>query len=361
MVEALDFQVSKADLREHRWQQTQLPEQLAADEVVLAVSAFALTANNITYAVAGESMSYWQFFPAEAGWGRIPVWGFADVLRSNCPDIEPGQRVYGYLPMSSHLLVRAGRVSERGFTDVSPHRAALPGVYNQYVQTSADPGYDPAREDMQMLFRPLFMTSFILEDFLGRNELFGARTVILTSASSKTSMGLAHLLHSRHADACTVLGLTSSANIAFVQSLGCYDQVKSYQQIGEITRAPAVIVDMAGNGAALADVHNHLDDQLKYSALVGATHWEARAGARQMAGPVPELFFAPTHIQARTRDWGPGGLQERFAEAWGSFTASAQTWIDVEHGTGPAAVEAVYQRVLEGNAPPDKGYVLSVR
>lgn len=361
MVECLSFLVSKADLREGRWQQETMSEQLGADEVLLEVSAFALTANNITYAVAGERMGYWEFFPAEEGWGRIPVWGFADVVSSNHPDVKAGERIYGYFPMSSHLLIQAGRVTERGFTDVSAHRAELPGVYNQYTRTGNDPAYAAGAEDTQMLFRPLFMTSFILDDFLAVNDFFGARTVILTSASSKTSLGLAYLLHSNRADNCRVLGLTSPANVAFAEGLGCYDEIKTYDDIGRIERAPSVIVDMAGNGKALAAAHNHLDGELKYSCLVGATHWEERQGAREMAGPKPELFFAPSHIQARSKDWGPGGLEARFADAWRAFTNAAAGWIQVEHGEGRETVEAIYRRVLDGQAPPDRGYVLSIR
>ena len=43
-------------------------------------------------------MSYWGFFPAEPGWGRMPVWGFAKVLESRSEALEEGIRVYGYLP-----------------------------------------------------------------------------------------------------------------------------------------------------------------------------------------------------------------------------------------------------------------------
>lgn len=366
VAEGLNFLVKKDDLHEHRWQREALPEQLGANEVLLAVSAFALTANNITYAVMGERMSYWRFFPAEEGWGRIPVWGFADVVSSNHPDVEPGERLYGYFPMSSHLVIQAGKVTERGLVDMSANRSELPGVYNQYVRTSNDPSYDGgaqdgAGEDVQMLYRPLFMTSFILDDFLEVNDFFAARSVILTSASSKTSLGLAFLLHANRAERTQVIGVTSAANTKFVASLGCYDQVRSYQEIDAIARTPSVIVDMAGDGAVLAALHNHLRGELKYSCLVGATHWEERQGARDMAGPQPEVFFAPSHIQARTKDWGPGGLEARFADAWGAFTGAARDWIDVEHGEGRRAVEDVYRRVLDGKAPPDKGYVLSIR
>ena len=78
----MDFEVNRTDL-----QQTRIvnpaPAPLGEGEVRLRVDRFALTTNNITYAVYGEAMQYWNFFPAaEPGWGRVPVWGFADVAES---------------------------------------------------------------------------------------------------------------------------------------------------------------------------------------------------------------------------------------------------------------------------------------
>ncbi|MEZ5558677.1 MAG: DUF2855 family protein [Pseudomonadales bacterium] len=356
----LDFQVRRDDLHTTRWHESALPQALAEQQVLLRVDAFAFTANNVTYAVAGDSMHYWQFFPAESGWGRIPVWGFGDVLESAHPEISAGERLYGYFPMSSHLVIAAGRVSARGLQDVSAHRAGLAAVYNQYARTAADPGYRADAEAAQMLYRPLFTTSFLLDDFLADNDFFGAERVMLTSASSKTSLGLAWLLHARRADRVRVVGLTSATNRDFVTGLGCYDEVVTYESIGDLPRRGSVIVDMAGNGAVLAAVHDHLGDALRYSCLVGATHWDARAGARDMAGPRPQLFFAPAHIERRRADWGPAGLEQRIAEAWDGFVAAAARWIHVEHGRGPADVERIYRRVLDGAASPAVGYVLSV-
>ena len=81
----------------------------------------------------GEAMSYWDFFPAEDGWGRVPMWGFAEVERSEAEGVEPGTRLYGYLPPSSHLVVTPADADERGFVDGSPHRAALPSAYHRYL------------------------------------------------------------------------------------------------------------------------------------------------------------------------------------------------------------------------------------
>ena len=122
----------------------------APGQVLIRVDAFALTANNVTYGVAGDTIGYWQFFPArsdEDGWGRIPVWGFGDVVRSRVDGITEGERFYGYFPMASHLVAKPERVSERGFTDAAAHRAALPSVYNQYTATAADPAYRADQEE----------------------------------------------------------------------------------------------------------------------------------------------------------------------------------------------------------------------
>src|SRR5690242_13818907 len=93
-----DFLVDRRDLRRTTIEHGPDPRDvaLAPGRVLLAIDAFALTANNVTYAVFGDAMRYWQFFPAHDEWGRIPVWGFADVVRSAHDDVPVGERVYGY-------------------------------------------------------------------------------------------------------------------------------------------------------------------------------------------------------------------------------------------------------------------------
>ena len=119
-------------------------------------------------------MSYWDFFPAEEGWGRVPIWGFAEVERSEADGVEAGARCYGYLPPSSHLLVTPARADERRLRRrlAAPGGAAL-GLPPLPVQR-ADPFYRPDTEDLQMLLRPLFFTSFLIDDQLADDGLAGA-------------------------------------------------------------------------------------------------------------------------------------------------------------------------------------------
>jgi hypothetical protein len=354
----VDFLVARDDLHRCRFIEAQAPE-LAPGQARLRVDAFGLTSNNITYAKFGDAMSYWSFFPAEEGWGRVPVWGFAEVSESRQEGLETGTRVYGYLPPSSELIVDATRVNERGFTDGSAHRTRLPPAYNSYARRDADPIYDAAHEDEQILLRPLFFTSYLIDDFLDESGLFGAGTVVLSSASSKTASALAFLLSRR--EGVDVVGLTSQRSAEFARGLGVYDHVASYEEIGELPRERAVFVDMAGDAAVRDEVHRRYQDELAHSAVVGATHHDQMGELPDdLPGPRPMFFFAPDRVGKRSADWGPAGLEQRLAEAWAPYVQWTGTWLEVLHASGPEALESAYLDLLDGRIDPAKAHVLSL-
>ncbi len=356
-VTCTDFLVRKDDLHQTRFVERMLPP-LEDGEVLLKIDRFAFTANNITYAVFGDSMAYWQFFPASnAAWGRIPVWGFADVLESRHAGVTKGERLYGYLPMSTHLVLQPGRVGESLVTDAAPHRTSLPSIYNTYNRVLKDAGYDPAREAEQALLRPLFVTSFLIEDFLADNDYFGASAVVLSSASSKTALGVAHQLKQR--GAVQVIGLTSPGNSAFVERTGCYHRVLPYAALQQMPATQkTVFVDMAGNGQLIHDLHHHFGEALVYSCMVGGTHWDQRATQHALPGVKPTFFFAPTQAKKRGADWGAGGLELRVSAAWKPFLAAVGHWLQVQEHRGASAMAAAYAETLDGKTPPERGYLL---
>lgn len=359
MVISTDFLVSRDDLKTTRTSETALPD-LAEGQVLLRVEQFALTANNITYAVMGTQMAYWNFFPAPEGWGRVPVWGHAVVEQSRHADIAVGERVYGYLPMSSHVVVEPGQVGAAMFRDMGAHRQPMSVIYNQYRRLAADPAHDPAHEAERMLFAPLFTTSFLIEDMFRGDGWFGAEAMLLTSASSKTALALAHVTRARSPHIRRI-ALTSPHNRSFVEATGLYDHIVAYDELARLDRAmPTVSVDFAGNGAVLAAIHARLGDALKYSCLVGVTHWEGRGGAGELPGPKPVLFFAPHAAEALIGKIGPEAFQAQLAESWRGFVQDAARWVRVEQGKGTEAVARVYDAMLAGKASADVGHVLSL-
>jgi Protein of unknown function (DUF2855) len=354
----VDFLVAKDDLHRCRFLDAAAPD-LEPGEALLQVSAFGLTANNITYAMFGQAMSYWSFFPTEEGWGRIPVWGFAEVTSSRLDSLEVGTRVYGYLAPSTSLIVAPARVDDHGFIDASPHRAALPSAYNSYVRVDGDPSYNARYEDQQMLLRPLFFTSFLIDDFLQDGVLDSARTVVLSSASSKTASALAFLLARR--EGVEIVGLTSSRSVEFTRRLEVYDEIVAYEDIGSLPQRDAVYVDMAGNSDVRSAVHQRYGTQLAHSAVVGATHHD-RMGAvpDALPGPRPVFFFAPDRVARRAKDWGRDGLERRLADAWAPYVEWTGGWLEVVHGHGRNDVEQAYLELLDGRIDPARAHVLSL-
>jgi len=353
-----DLLVKRDDLRECRIVEADAPE-IEPGQALLRVDSFGLTTNNITYAVMGEAMSYWDFFPAEAGWGRVPMWGFAEVERSEAEGVDPGTRLYGYLPPSSHLVVTPADADGRGFVDGSPHRAPLPSAYHRYLATGADPFYRPDTEEIQMLLRPLFFTSFLIDDQLDDDGLTTRGPVVISSASSKTAIAAAFMLARR--EGVELVALTSPRSAAFVEGLGIYGRTITYDAIDSLERGPATFVDIAGDADVRRAVHAHYGDALAHSMAVGMTHWEEPdTGAGELPGPTPTLFFAPNRVVKRSKDWGGAGLEARVADAWHPFCEWTGGWLETIRGQGFEAVRLAYLDVLEGRVDPKTARVLSL-
>jgi hypothetical protein len=361
-MKSTDFVVARHDLQQCKFIETQLPEAAALpdDALLIKIDRFAFTANNITYAVLGDQLKYWQLFPAPENFGNIPVWGFGEVVASRHPGISEGERLFGYFPMATHLVIEAADVSKRGLRDDAAHRQNVAPVYNAYARVSGDTAFAGRQGDYQALLRPLFMLSFLVDDYLSENEFYGARSVILSSASSKTAFGLAHLLHRLRKD-IRVIGLTSAANTEFVRSLGCYDQVETYDDVMSLRPdQPVAFVDMAGNSELREKLHRRFGDRMKYSGRIGLTHRSSSPDEPPLPGAKPGWFSAPDQIRKRAREWGPGGIDARFSPAWAGFAPMLDRWLKVIEGRGPTVLKQVYLDTLGGRVPPDQGHILSL-
>ncbi len=377
---AYDVLVRRGDLRDARVLETPVPggTGVGAGRAALRVERFALTANNVTYGACGDlpGLEYWRFFPAPDGWGRVPVWGFATVVASSHPDVAVGDRFYGFLPMSTHLVVEPDRAGPQGFVDGAAHRRGLSPVYNTYLRVREQPGQDAAAraasEAEAMLLRPLFTTAFLIDDFLVDEGVFGARRVVIASASSKTAYATAFLLARRRGtpQAVEVVGLTSPAHVGFVERLGCYDRVLAYADVGRIEPdLPTVYVDMSGDAGLRERVHRGLGDALRHDCAVGLTRWEEGVGRRRpegaapapLPGPKPTMFFAPARWKKREADWGAAGFAARQAEARDAFSAKLRGdggWLTVVEGRGPEDVVRVWRELVDGRGRPEQGHVL---
>lgn len=329
---------------------------LERGEARLRLESFALTANNVTYAATGFVIGYWRFFPSGIeGQGIVPVWGTARVTESRSEALEEGTRLYGFFPMADELVIRPKRDESGMIIDQSVHRAELPTVYNRYAEMR---GEDWREDGLRALLQPLLATSFVLTDWLGDSAFFGAEQIIIGSASSKTGLGLAKFLAELDGREFSIIGLTSKGNRGFVEGLGDWDRVLSYDEIEDLDRRPSVYVDMAGNAEVKLRLHTHLGDEMKHSAAVGTSHWDKFAKPQQMPGARPQFFFAPSQIAKRQDDWGPGVIERKITAAWKRVAADAESWMTLKRHAGLDAAQPVYDALARGKTNPTDGHVV---
>lgn len=329
---------------------------LGAGQARLKLQSFALTSNNVTYAASGFAIGYWNFFPTGIeGQGLVPVWGTAEVVESDSDDLEVGTLLYGFYPLAEELVITPQADGHGGIVDAVAHRADLPAVYNRYTPVR---GGDPSEDHMRALLQPLLATSYLLFDWLMDNDCFGAKQIIIGSASSKTGLGLCKYLAEPEGRDYKIIGLTSERNRDFVQGLGACDQVLTYDEIAQLSLEASVYVDMSGNAKVKAQVHSTLGALLKHSSAVGISHWDQFQPQAAVEGVKPQFFFAPAQIAKRRDEWGPGVMEKQITQAWKRLAKDASSWLDVQVHDGIGQAADVYGALASGSANPRDGHVI---
>ena len=362
------FQTLKSDLTHSRIADTD-SASIHDGEIAVKIESFAFTANNVTYGVAGDTIGYWKFFPAAQDekneWGCIPMWGFAEITHSNIEGLNVGERLFGYFPAADSLTLSPIKVSDQSFSDGKEHRKELPPVYNNYVRLNGDQNYDSSMDTVRALLFPLHITAFCLCDSLAEDSYFGASQVIVVSASSKTAIGLAQGLADTE-NAPKIVGLTSQSNSQFVENLGCYDEVISYDELSHVNYSVgSVMVDMAGNREILGTLHGELGDNMLKCLTVGMTHWDNETTAEDALGQAmlrdrTEFFFAPAHIQKRIGDWGHDGYAEKTNSFMTARAIQSKNWMHVKEIHGLENFTSTYEEMVSGKINPKEGIIVSL-
>lgn len=364
-----EFQTLKSDITQSRIISINLEKDLAENEILVKIEKFSFTANNVTYGVAGETIGYWQFFPASENtddkWGCIPMWGFAKIIDSKNDDLKIGERLFGYFPPANILSLSPIKVNAQSFSDGKKHRAELPPVYNNYVRLSGEENYDASMDSIRALLFPLHVTAFCLCDALKDETYHGADQVIIISASSKTAIGLAQGLTDEK-DTPKILGLTSVKNSDFVKGLGCYDEVVTYDELKKVdSNIRSVMVDMAGNREILGSLHEALKDNMLKCLTVGMTHWDNETTAEDALGQAmlrdrTEFFFAPAHIQKRIGDWGYDGYSKKTNEFMMNRAIQSRDWMKIKEISSLESFVETYEEVVNGNINPNEGIMINL-
>ncbi len=355
------LEIDRADIR-RAWLTVEPVPELGEGEIEFGLDLVALTANNVTYAALGQptgflgpDAGYWDFFAERDAAGRLPVWGFATVARSRVAGIQKGEQFYGYWPLASHAVLTSEKTTAAGFVETSARRAKLPPLYNGYQRIAALPEHRVADHEQWPVWRPLYLTGWLVADQLADEADHGAEQVLVTAASSKTALSFAHAMRER-TERPRLVALTSERSAGFVRGSGLYDEVMTYDALAEVRRTPTALVDFANAAAVVAGVREALGALLHFDLVVGATHWDATQGPK-VAGVPRSAFFAPSRLTKRGQEWGDA-LRDKLAEAWTGFMAVAPTLTRLDERSGAQAALAAWDEAVSGRADPALGVLI---
>ncbi|KXS19945.1 hypothetical protein M427DRAFT_52762 [Gonapodya prolifera JEL478] len=347
-------------------------------QLMVRIDKFGVTSNNVSYLATGRSLRYFDFFPVSGEkpgqYGTMPVWGFGTVIKSLSPLVAEGERLWGYWPCASHcvLVPDPKRTTQASFVvrrdDLPADRLAYL-TYSRVDKRALPTPSSPELEDHAMLLRGLWVTGFLLADYLAVKNNFSVagshptKTVVIVSASSKTGYSLAFCLK-QLAPTTEVIGLTSSRNKAFVQGTlkNLYDHVVTYQDIATqlpVRQGGCVIVDMAGDDDVTKKVYDRYGKGgVRQTVRVGASHWSSPTPTvASFRPPNSHFFFAPGWSQERVKAIGPKEFVDRQSAVWDATMRAAAGWIDVHTATGPEEVKNVVAKVIAGDYGAKDGFV----
>ncbi|CEL04019.1 hypothetical protein ASPCAL05153 [Aspergillus calidoustus] len=224
--------VSKTDNRQHAtFQLSEQQKPLQPSSVRVRASLITLSSNNLSYALGGTRLHWWDTYPVPAtapapyndnsAWGIVPAWGLATVIESTIPGIDPGTTLYGYWPTSQHavdLQLAAGEVPGH-WRETSAHRTALMPLYNRYDILDIS-GRDSESLGWEDGIKPVLLAGYVLSQYVftpdaklnppvhpfGGTEGWDSSTADLSksvfvslSASTKTARSLAYYFYCRPA------------------------------------------------------------------------------------------------------------------------------------------------------------------
>ncbi|KAJ3271670.1 hypothetical protein HDV01_006449 [Terramyces sp. JEL0728] len=351
-IQSIGFTIQQDNIKSTAIAQQTINE-IPTDAILVQIDRFGLTSNNITYALFGKMMQYFDFFDTGNGSSHLPIWGFGTVVRSKNDHIKEGEKLYGYFPTASHIVFNPVSIQVDSFQVVRENLPADRVVYNTYYRQSVDPEYIAEYEDLSLIFRPLWTTSFFLYDFL-QAKFPNVKSVVISSASSKTAFSLALLLKKNNIES---IGLTSKRNQEFVSNLNFYEQVATYEDISKLNLTDCVYCDFAGNSNLNKEIFGHFGDSLQKHVVIGKTHVESAPSAEM--NPKTTFFFVPEWILIRERKPNEN-LAETKAKEWYKFLSFIQPFVNLKISNDPVALQKAYLEMLQGNFAPSDGYIFSL-
>ncbi|KAJ6159647.1 hypothetical protein N7497_004184 [Penicillium chrysogenum] len=403
--------VSKLDNRQHASFDFEVAQsKLSGSSVRIRTQLISLTSNNLTYALMGSFLHWWDAYPVSedypapyndsSTWGVLPAWGYATVEETTIPELPKGALLYGFWPTAStptDLKLKRGS-PEGHWIETSDHRQQLMPLYNRYTVTptsnpisdlvALNPLSDSARDELdRMAWTVLFLggvAGFVLSEYvfssnptqppihpLGNQA--GLHWTLSDGDLSSAVVVTAAVSRIEEADR----NLPSSVPSKVV-GYGDIDSKESAEWLASRKASKIVIVDFGGRGSALDDtlslISNHAGLQSCKVVIV-------KVGNEQKVYSMEELIAGRTAMEELGKvQFNTSGVQDTILESVGpeAYFATKDEqwakWLDDRHlsvpgmqivfGSGVSGVDGVeggWDRLCHGQVRAEEGLVYKMQ
>jgi hypothetical protein len=222
--EALVHVVNKTNSTEHHTipADPSLLPPLAQDNIRVHTRLVSLTANNLTYAKHAFIANWWDAFPVSSflpppyndttKYGIVPVWGYAEILSSHIPGLEPGTILYGFWPSStlpSDLQLTPTEPAGH-YIDTTSHRQTMWSYYHRYTLAPASIDLTSTSLAAETVFKPLFECAHSLNAYI----LGPSTTHPCPQTSSTATWSPAAALYEKEGAGTALISLSASGKTA---------------------------------------------------------------------------------------------------------------------------------------------------
>jgi hypothetical protein len=354
------------------------PDELPPSSVRVRTTIIALTVNNLSYAIGGDMLHWWDTYPVPASlpapnndrsrYGIVGAWGYGVVLESST-SLVPGTQLKGYFPISTlPTVLRLVPAAAQGhWKETSRHREKLFPLYQRYIAAGTSPSAASLTSSQPLagfawdvMLGVLWECAYLLNrlsfpssgtvrpihpsgggPWTDADADLREAVVVLLAASGKTALSFAQQLRDARVPGSgplTVVGITSSAATAFVQGSGFYSTVLSYDDLRapdallSAVRSPGqprakrlLLCDFGARGTVTEDVYGVLQEGLSGTGITTlGVGFEARvytaAELQGMGARIEKLGLVQLNTSAlRDRAMEIDGEEQYFTDMLGQW------------------------------------------
>eukprot|EP00121_Abeoforma_whisleri_P005544 Awhi_evm1s5027 len=93
---------------------------------------------------------------------------------------------------------------------------------------------------------------------------------------------------------------------------------------------------------------------------LGKTHFDDTSSDEGLFKVKHEMFFAPTEIVRRLKEWGPELYEEKAKQVFNNFMEGSKKWLSIEKSFGAQEAQDKWLTLVDNQVSPQEGIIVNM-